>query len=81
MTLTVLAVVFLLLILVVVFVGQRFLSQKTESLKATNQEQCAVCRNTYEKSQLVERQIGDYKILYFCKQCIEGLYTDLKTII
>ena len=80
MTLTALAVVFLLFILAIAFFGQRLLSQKAESLATRNQEQCAICRNTYDKGELVERQIGDYKMLYFCKQCIEELFTDLQRL-
>ncbi len=77
MAITVLAVVFLLLILITAFFGQRLLSRKAESAKATALEQCAICRNTFEKEELVERQIGDIKIHYFCSNCIKSLSKDI----
>lgn len=80
MTLTALAIAFLLVILLIAIFGQRLLSQKADSLKATNQERCTICWKSFEKSHLIERQIADVKILYFCKECIEGLLADLKKI-
>ncbi len=77
MTITVLAVAFLLLILITAFFGQRLLSRKTESVKNSVLEQCAICRNSFDKAELVERQIGDIKILYFCSNCIKSLYKDI----
>ena len=76
MTFTVLALVFLVLILIIAIFGQRLLSQKTESVKNTNTEQCFICRDTFDKRELVERQIGDLKVMYFCSTCIENLYKD-----
>lgn len=77
MTITILAVLFLLLLLVLAFFGQRLLSQKTASLQETDTFACAICRNSFTKRQLIARQVGDYKILYFCKNCIESLYADV----
>lgn len=77
MTFTVLAVIFLLVLVIIAFVGQKLLSQKTASMKESNREQCAICRMDFDKSELIERQIGDFKIMYFCKQCIEKLHADL----
>ncbi len=38
-------------------------------------EKCSVCRDKFHKSKLIARQIGDYKMLYFCKKCIDELTT------
>lgn len=77
MTITVLAVLFLLLIILIAFFGQRILVKKTASLEEAHQFVCSICRNTFEKSDLVERQIGDFKMMYFCTACIRGLYEDM----
>jgi len=75
---SVLAVVFLFLIVVIAVVGTRLLSSK-RSGPGTNPdaERCALCRKTFGKSELVLREVGDYKLLYFCKECILQLYADL----
>ncbi len=78
MTLTVLALVFLLFILAIAILGQRLLSRKVESVKNTNSEHCSICRNTFDRSELIERQIGDGKVMYFCPTCIEHLGKDVR---
>lgn len=40
-------------------------------------EKCAICRVTSPKAEMVIRQIGDYKLLYFCRKCIVGLGTEI----
>jgi predicted SprT family Zn-dependent metalloprotease len=80
MTITILAIVFLLLLLILAYVGQKLLTQKTQSLREANQVQCTICRNTFEKEQLIERQVGDFKILYFCRRCIESLHADVQSV-
>lgn len=80
MTITILAIVFLLLLLVLAYAGQKLLTQKTQSLRETNQVQCTVCRNAFDTKQLIERQVGDHTILYFCRQCIESLYADVQSV-
>jgi len=47
--------------------------------RAEGMEKCAVCRRSAGKEEMVERQIGDYKILYFCATCITALSADLGT--
>lgn len=80
MTLTILAIIFLLFLIFIAVFGQRLLSQKTESAKETNREQCSLCRNSFDKDDLVERQIGDFKMMYFCQDCIVRLYNDLPNL-
>ena len=77
MIVTILAVAFLLLIAVAAFLGYKTVIQRSTSPEEINQEKCSICLEKFEKSQLVLRQIGDYKLLYFCKKCVLGLYADL----
>jgi hypothetical protein len=76
MTITTLAIVFLLALLLIAVLGQRILSRKTHSMELSSTEQCAICRGSFEKGELIERLIGDYKILYFCRRCIGRLHED-----
>lgn len=78
MALTVLAGIFLFFVLLMAIFGQRILSQKTASVKNPNRETCSVCQNVFDKGTLIERQIGDFKMMFFCPQCIEHLYNDMK---
>jgi hypothetical protein len=78
MIISVLAVSFLILVGFVVFVGYKTVIRRnspTEEELAT--EKCAICRERIAKELMVERQILDYKLLYFCRKCILDLYHDL----
>lgn len=77
MTLTILAVAFLFLIVVVGFGGTRVLGSRALKNEEMNLEKCSICRQKFDKIELVLREIGDYKLLYFCKGCIVKLYSDL----
>ena len=80
MIVTVLAVSFLILVGFVAFVGYKTIIQRASPTKeelAT--ERCAICRERIAKELLVEREIGDYKLLYFCRTCILGLAADLNS--
>lgn len=77
MVVTVLATIFLMLLLGVALFGFKVIIKQGKSPQDLNRERCTICRDQYPKSQLVERQIGDYKLLYFCSSCIGKLHTEL----
>ena len=77
MVVSILAVVFLILIGFIAIIGYKTIIKGGPSKEALNLEKCSICRNTFEKNQLLLRQIGDYKLLYFCRECIIKLYADL----
>jgi len=79
MIVTILATVFLLLLLAVAGFGFRAIIKQGKAPKDFNNERCAICREQFPKTQLIERQIGDYKLLYFCGSCISKLHTELTT--
>lgn len=76
MTLSILAGLFLLFLIGIIFYGYGFVVKSTRPADAENMEQCSLCRNNFDKRALVEREIGDYKLMYFCKSCISGLHDD-----
>ena len=80
MTLSILAVAFLLLLIAIIFYGYGFIMKAARPLKGETTEPCAICRATFDKRQLVERQIGDSKLLYFCKKCVTSLNDDAAKI-
>ena len=80
MIITILAILFLILIVGITFFGRVFLFQKPGNAEDVNSEKCSICRDKFPKASLVERQIGDYKMLYFCKKCVEKLGEDGKKL-
>lgn len=76
MTITILAIVFLLVLFFVAIVGYKTIIKRGGTPAESHMEKCAICRETFDKPELVIRQIGDYKLLYFCKKCVIGLYAD-----
>ena len=77
MAITVLAVAFLIIIGFIAIIGYSSVIRRSNYPETLNNEKCAICRESFDKKELVERQIGDYKLLYFCRKCILQLYTDL----
>ena len=77
MAITVLAILFLALIVGVALLGYKTIVAAKNPPGEANLEKCSLCRNKFDKRSLVERQIGDYRLLYFCRECILKLYQDL----
>jgi len=77
MTLTVLAVIFLLIVLAVALFGFRAIIKHGNEPRDINIERCSLCRREYNKSQMIERQVGDYRLFFFCGSCIKELHNDL----
>jgi len=77
MIVTVLAVAFLLTLLAIAVFGFKAIIKQGKSPQDLNKERCSICREQFPKVQLIERQIGDYKLLFFCGPCIVKLHTEL----
>jgi hypothetical protein len=77
MTVTVLALLFLGTILGVAFFGFRAIIRQGKAPEDANKEKCSICRTQYNRSQLIERQVGDYRVLYFCQSCIISLHNEV----
>ncbi len=77
MAVTVLAVLFLAIMVVIAVVGYKTVIRQRSVPQDADLEKCAICRQSFDKEKLILRQIGDYKLLYFCSDCILKLYADL----
>ena len=77
MAVTILALVFLGIILLVAYFGFRILGKRTSAPSGQTMERCSICRGEFPKEMLVVRQVGDYKLVSFCRSCILSLYADL----
>ena len=80
MTLSILAVFFLLMLIAIIFYGYGFIMRSTKPVGQKDIERCAICKRQFERQQLVEREIGDSKLIYFCRECIIRLYDDVSKI-
>ena len=76
MIVTILASLFLIMLVGVIFYGYGFVMKSAKNRGAEDVERCTLCKNSYPKRQLVERTVGDSRVLYFCKNCISILAED-----
>lgn len=77
MTLTVFAVLFLCVVVAIAFFGFKAIIRQGKAPEDLNREKCSLCRVSYNKAQLVERQVGDTRLYYFCPTCIGSLHSEL----
>lgn len=77
MIVTALAILFLLLLTLAAYAGYRVLGSATRKPGEIPTEKCSLCRERFEHGELVVRQVGDHKLMHFCKKCILSLSSDL----
>lgn len=77
MTITVLASLFIAAILLIAAFGFKLVIKQGKPPEDLHTERCSICREKFNKSLLVERQIGDYKLLLFCPDCITKLHSEM----
>ncbi len=70
---TYLTIGFVLLLLGGALYGFGIVMRRPPTQEELETESCTLCGQHFKKENLVERQIGDYKVLFFCKECIEKL--------
>ena len=77
MSVTILAIIFLAFVLAVSLFGFKAVIRQGKRPEDVNKEKCSLCRQMLPKSQLIERQIGDTRVLFFCPSCVTALYNEL----
>ena len=70
---TYLTIGFVVLLLGGALYGFGIVMRRPPTQEELETEPCTLCGQRIKKENLVERQIGDYKILFFCGECIEKL--------
>ena len=71
--LTFLALIFVIGLLAAILYGFGIVMRRPPSKQELESETCTICRQRFPKNALVLREIGDYKILWFCQACIRKL--------
>ena len=77
MSVTILAALFLVILLLAAILGYKGVIKRGKNPENLNDERCSVCGGQFNKSQLVERQVGDYRLYFFCASCITNLYNEM----
>jgi len=75
-----LTIVFLILLLLFVFYGWGLIMRRSGQTDDQEGEKCSLCRGQFPKDTLIEREVGDFKLFYFCIECIKGLANDAKQL-
>lgn len=75
--LTYLGIAFILALLGLILYGFGFVMRRPSDGSPSDSTKCAICRLPFKRDQLVERQVGDSKLLSFCPSCILNLHDDL----
>ena len=77
MTVTILAVFFLVLMLALTYLGYRFVIRKGVSRHEAHVGQCNLCRKEFDLTRLIERPSGDSRTYRFCEPCVRSLSDEL----
>jgi hypothetical protein len=75
-----LSIFFLILLLLFILYGWGIIMRRSGEEGTGPEDKCSICRKRFLKSDLVEREIGDYRLLYFCNECIQSLSTDARKL-
>ena len=72
-----LAGAFVLLLVLIIFYGLGIVFRSPRSDQDLSMEKCSLCSKEFDKSELIEREVGDSRVYYFCGSCIRSLASDL----
>jgi hypothetical protein len=75
---TTLAILFILLLIGTIFYGFGIIMRRPPTEEELKTEKCSLCGQRFPKEELIERQVGDYRLLFFCAQCISSLHHELQ---
>ncbi len=72
----ILSIIFIILLLFFIAYGWGIVMRRSQHAGGEAGEKCSLCREKFPRDTLVEREVGDYKLLYFCNDCIQSLSKD-----
>lgn len=74
MALTIGAIILLIGLIFLIYYGYSVGVKRTSRPGEEHLVRCTLCQRRFDPSRLVERQVGDSKLYYFCEECVEGLH-------
>jgi len=75
---TYLAIAFVLGLLALIIYGFGIVMRRPPTKEELTFEVCSLCRKKFARTELVERQIADIRVLWFCATCILDLGRELE---
>lgn len=78
MALTIGAIILLIGLVFLVYYGYSVGVKKSVRPGEENLRRCSLCLRKFNRSELVERLVGDNKVFYFCQSCVESLSAEVK---
>jgi len=75
---TAIAITFVIVLVGLIFYGYGIVMKRSPTEEELKTEKCSICRRRFPLAELVEREVGDYKLLYFCGECIASLVDEAK---
>ena len=70
---TFLSIAFLALLVFAIIYGYGIVVRRPPTKEELETGFCSLCRRRVDKSQLVERHVGDSRLFWFCHDCIRSL--------
>jgi hypothetical protein len=78
--LTALAILFVVVLLGSIAYGFSLVVRRPPTSAELNTERCTLCRRRFDKARLIEREVGDTRVFYFCNECITRLASDAEAL-
>jgi hypothetical protein len=77
MALTIGGIILLAGLIFLIYYGFGFAGRRSVTARENLTRKCALCKRDFPQAELIERQVGDTQLLYFCKPCIENLWGEV----
>ena len=78
MALTVGAIIFLIGLIFLIYYGYSVSVKKSARPGEENLRACSLCQHKFERSQLIERLVGDSRLYYYCEDCVKSLHQEMQ---
>ena len=78
MALSIGALILLLGLLFLIYYGFSVAMRRRVGSGNQNLMKCSLCSQEFDRSNLVDRLVGDSKLYYFCEACIESLSREIR---
>ncbi len=77
MALTIGGIVLLIGFVFLIYYGLTLGVRKSSAPGAEKLVKCTLCQQRFDRTTLIQKQVGDSKLLYFCESCVRSLYGEL----
>jgi len=78
MALTIGGIVLLIGLVFLIYYGLTLGLRKSSRPGAENLLKCTLCQQRFDRTKLIQKQVGDSKLFYFCESCVRNLYGELQ---